>query len=112
MATYHMWNLTAFTTPTNYTTGSNSMLTLVRETSAQVGYTPGAAVLLSLFLVLLFALRLRNVSFRAAFAASSWATAMVALLMYPLQIINSTLFIICIALVPLSVLFLFIFNED
>lgn len=94
------------------TTGANSMLAFVQETSSQTSYLPGVYILVALWLVLFFALRAKGNPAKVCIATSSWACTMVALLLYPLGILTSPVFILFIALTPISVLMLFLTEGD
>jgi len=107
MVTYHAYNLTAFTTNSS----TNIMVVFVQETSKQVGYLPGAFILISLWLVLFLAMRARGSEPKVCLATASWAMTMVAILMYPLQIVNPTIFILAIMATPLSILILWLMSD-
>lgn len=104
-----MYNTTAMTANTS---GYNSMLAFVRGTSIETNYLPGVAILLSLWLVLFFALRMKGNPAKVSIAAASWAVTMVALLMYPLGIINALTYIISLVITPVSILLLFLMDND
>lgn len=103
---WHVYNTTTMTA--NSSSGYSSMVTFVQQTSQATSYMPGAAILLSFWLVLFFALRAKGNAAKVCIATSSWAVTMVALLMYPLGIINSFTYVLAIAITPVSVLVLFL----
>jgi hypothetical protein len=107
---WHVYNLTGFTN-TN-TTGFQPMLNLVQETSKNTSYLPGAMILVSLWLVLFFALRIKGNPAKICIASASWACTMVALIMYPLGILSPPIYITFIAMTPISVLLLFLMDTD
>lgn len=104
MVTWNLYNTTAMQ---NASGSTNMMLALVRETSAATNYLPGTFILVSVFLVLFLALRMKNAMPKVAFAAAAWACTILALLMYPLQIISSQVYVTFIALTPIAILILF-----
>jgi hypothetical protein len=107
---WHVYNTSALTG--NSSTGYGALLSFVRETSSATSYLPGAAILASLWLVLFFALRVKGNPAKICMATASWAITMVALLMYPLGIIKSFTYILSIAITPISVLLLFLLEND
>lgn len=106
------WNLYNMTAMQNSTGGTNMLLTLFRETSAATNYLPGTFILVAFFFVLFLALRMKNAMPKVAFAAAAWACTLLALIMYPLQIISSQVYIIFIVLTPIAVLILFFTNPE
>jgi hypothetical protein len=107
---WHMYNTTMMTS--NSSTGYNAMVTFVQQTSQATSYLPGVAILLSFWLVLFFALRTKGNPAKVCVVTASWAVTMVALLMYPLGIINSLTYIISIVITPVSILALFLMADD
>lgn len=106
---WHVYNTTAMTGNSSY--GYSALLSFVRETSAATGYLPGAGILLSLWLVLFFVLRMKGNSAKVCIAAASWAVTLLALIMYPIGILSSFTYILCLAITPISVLLLFLLDE-
>lgn len=71
-------------------------------------YLPGFLILLSIYMIIFFSLKLRGYSTIATFAACNIANLVIVLLLYPLEILSGKILIISIALVPLSGMFLWL----
>ena len=109
MPTFIPYNLTGIT---NYTTGSGAMLSLVRETNLLLGYWIGTGLLITIYLVLFFALRLRGTHPLVGFAACNWVNMVLAFALYPIGLVTSGVFIISIVLVPISMMMLYFIKPD
>lgn len=108
MVTYHLWNLTEFT---NSSSG-NAMLGLTRGVSNQLWYAPGIAILVSVFLTIVFILRQKGYSFLTSFAGASWVIMVLAILMYPVGLISGAILIGSVCLAPLSLFGLYLMSGD
>jgi len=93
-------------------TSAEGWMEFAKETSKLSGNMPGLFIILMIFIVLFFALKQKGYTVDKCFAASSWVIMVVALLMYPMQLISGYVFWISIMLVPLSILFLFLGSKD
>ena len=69
-------------------------------------FLPGLLILLSVYLIIFFSLKLRGYSTLAVFTACNLVNFALALLMFPLQIISGKMLVVSIVLVPLAGLFL------
>jgi hypothetical protein len=110
MVTYNMWNLTAMQNLNGSMT--NAMLVMFRETSRQTNYLIGTSMMIALWLIIFFALRMKGNPSKVCIATASWALSLLALLIYPLQIIPSAAYIVFLMLTPLSVLALFLMGDE
>jgi hypothetical protein len=61
---------------------------------------------------LFFSLRMKGNGASVCVATSSWATCMVAIMMYPLTILDPIVFIIFVSLAPISMLVLWLTGGD
>jgi hypothetical protein len=101
MTTYNAWNLTGLT---NISNGQNALVQLMTETSKQTNYMIGLGILISVYLVFFFALRLRGSQPIDANIATSFLCTIMAILMFAVGIISPIMLITFIILTPLSLL--------
>jgi hypothetical protein len=78
--------------------------------SSAYDFLPGFLILLAVYLVVFFSLKLRGYSTLAAWTSCNIANFVLALLLYPLGIISGQILVISIVLVPLSGMFLWMFE--
>jgi len=69
-------------------------------------YLPGLLIILMVYFILFFSLKLRGYSLLATFTACNIVNLVLVLLLYPLNILSGRILIVSIVLVPLSGLFL------
>lgn len=110
MVTYNMWNLTGMQSLNG--SMQNALVVLFRETSRQTSYLPATAMMVALWLVLFFALRMKGNPAKVCIATASWVLTILALLIYPLQLISSGIYIAFLMLTPISVLALFLMGDE
>ena len=79
--------------------------------SSSYNFLPGFLILLSLYLVIFFSLKIRGYSTLATWTACNIANLVVALLLYPLEIVSGQILVVSIALVPLSGMMLWLFES-
>ena len=93
-------------------TNAEGWMEFAQETSKLSSNMPGLFIILMIFIVLFIALKQKGYGVDKCVAASSWVTMVVALLMYPMQLINGYVYWVSIILVPFSILFLFLGSKD
>lgn len=71
-------------------------------------YLPGMLILLSLAFIIFFSLKIRGHSTTASFTAMAIANVVIALLMYPLEILSGRILLLSIILLPVAGFMLFI----
>jgi len=92
----------------NITNSDNVIVSLFQYTSQQTNYLPGMLILIGLFVVITFALKVRGYRTSAVFTAASSANLVLALMMFPLGIINGQILVVSIALLPLAAFLLWL----
>lgn len=104
-------------TVTNYDTYLNNisaapanekLLALIQQTSAATNYLPGTIILVIVFVIIFVSLKYRGVPTITAFTATAFAHMILALIMYPLQILNGIHFYTALVLVPISAFILYV----
>lgn len=95
------WNLS------NISTTNSTFVTLMQETSRQTHYVPGTLMLLAIVFVLFISLKAKGLPTTNALAATCFAQAILAILMYPMQIITGVHLLIALILLPISGLILY-----
>jgi len=105
MAYFTPYNLSSIANVSNST---NSMVQFVQETSRQSGYLPGIYILSTAFIVLFVTLMGKGYGAKNCFAACSWVTMILAILLYPLHIIDGTIMVVFILLMPISMFILYL----
>ena len=93
-------------------TNARGWTEFAQETSKLVDHIPGMFIIMMVFVVLFIALKQKGYEAAKCFAASSWVIMILALLMYPMELISGQVFWISIFTVPLSILFLFIGSKE
>ena len=105
MVTFTPYN---FSSITNSTNESNAFVNLMQTTSQQTGFAPGIYILTVVFSILFITLMGKGYGAKNCFAACSWVTMILAIIMYPLHIIDGVPMINFIMLMPISMFLLYI----
>ena len=105
MVTFNFYN---FSSVANATNASNALTDLARVTSEQTGFAPGVYILVVVFSVFFISLMGKGYGAKNCFAACSWVTMILAIIMYPLHIIDGVPMIIFVMLMPISMFLLYI----
>ena len=103
---YTYYNLTNLTNTGNSTT----ILTFISEVNNTTNGVPALLMLIAIAIVLFLALHGRGTHPSRSFAATSFVTMILAMIMYPMELIaGKTLILFCI-LVPISVFLLWVWG--
>lgn len=97
---YNIENLTNST--------GNPLTSFMQQTSAATGYIPGMLLLLSIYFVMFFVLKVKGASNIASFSISNFVIFVVALLFYSIGIISGYVLVVSIIMLPLSILLIFL----
>jgi len=106
------WNPYNFSGIANASNATNPLVNLVQETSSQTSFLPGIYILSTTFIVLFLTLIGKGYGVKNVFAACSWVTMILAILLYPLHIIDGTIMIVFIMLMPISMFILFLGGSE
>ncbi len=93
-------------------TNARGWMEFAQETSKLSSNLPGMFIIIMVFVVLFIALKQKGYDAAKCFAASSWVIMILALLLYPMELISGYVFWISIITVPLSILFLFLGSKE
>lgn len=103
MPTMTKYNLSGYNT-----TDGNMFINFIHFTSSSTNYIGGWVIYCTLFMIILLGLIFKGNQFSQSFAVTAFFMFIIALMLYPLQIISGYLLAIAILLVPISVFVLFV----
>ena len=89
-------------------TESTNLMELAQSTNGILGgYYFGYFTLMIVFFVIFIVLKQKGYFAAACFAVASWVTAFLAIVLYPMQLIDPLTMWMCIMLIPASVFMMF-----
>lgn len=104
--TYLYYNITNMTSVGNDTT----ILTFIKGTNDLLNGVPALLILIAIYIVLILALIGRGSTPFKAFAATSFAMMILAIILYPMSLISGFTLIVFCVLVPLSIFVLWVWG--
>ena len=103
---YRYFNLTNMTNAGNETT----TLTFIKSVNTTLNYVPATLMLVAIYIVLFVGLIGRGFEPAKAFASTSFAMMILALIIFPMDLITGTTLIIFMILCPLSLFVLWVWG--
>jgi len=104
---YKYWNLTSMQSFDNSTL---PVVDVVRNTNEQLGGVPGFVIIASVFLVTFISLKGRGHSSKSSMTATSLLIAVLAIVLYPLGLIDPRLFWVSLILPGIMTFLMFILD--
>ena len=104
--TYTYYNLTNLTIAGNQTT----MLTFVEEVNSIMNHVPALLMIIAIGIVILLILIRQGFDVFRSLAATSFATMILAIIIYPMNLINGTILLIFVIICPVSLFLLWVFG--
>lgn len=105
---YVYYNITS-----NLTQAGNetTILTFVEGVNSMMNYFPATLMLIAIYLVLLFTLIGRDVDIIRATAATSFVSMILAIMLFPMNLIHGKTLIVFSVLCPVSIFILWVWGE-
>ena len=103
---YTYYNLTNLTSAGNDT----NILTFIEGTNTMLNYVPATLMLIAIYIVLFLALTGKGVDVIRAIATTSFVGMILAIILFPMNLISGTTLVIFAVLCPLSIFILWVWG--